>query len=277
MALKIESVGRETKVLEHSYAWKDIVLYALGVGATLDEIELLYEKNGPKVLPTYAVIPTFAALDELFEHVGGDFEGVVHGAQKIVLHREFAPESTLKTVGKVAAVYDLKRMSQAIFTTKTMDGEDLVCETEWQIIFRFDGGFDGPRPPKSERIKPPDAEPDFRIEEKSAATQAALYRLSGDINPLHIDPEIATKVGFDRPILHGLCTFGYAGRAVIRGACGGDVSKLRELRGQFRKPVWPGDTMVTQGWNTEDKVVVRLSTLERPDDFAFSNACAIVA
>ena len=99
MALKVESVGRETKVLEHSYAWKDVVLYALGVGATLDELELIYEKSGPKVLPTYAVIPAFAALDELFEHVGGDFEGVVHGAQKIVCHRPFKPEGTLKTVG----------------------------------------------------------------------------------------------------------------------------------------------------------------------------------
>lgn len=276
MALEVESVGRETKVLEHSYAWKDVVLYALGVGATLDELELIYEKNGPKVLPTYAVIPAFAALDELFEHVGGDFEGVVHGAQKIVCHRPFKPEGTLKTVGTVAAVYDLKRMAQAIFTTKTMDGDDLVCETEWQIIFRFDGGFDGPRPPKSERIKVPDAEPDFRVEEKSAATQAALYRLSGDLNPLHIDPEIAQKVGFDTPILHGLCTFGYAGRAVVNEACAGDVSKLRELRGQFRKPMWPGDTMVTQGWNEGERIVLRTCALERPDDFAFSNACAVV-
>lgn len=277
MALKVESVGRETKVLEHTYEWKDVVLYALGVGATLDEIELIYEKNGPQVLPTYAVIPTFAALDELFEHVGGDFEGVVHGAQKIVCHRPFQPEGTLKTVGKVAAVYDLKRMAQAIFTTRTMDGDELVCETEWQIIFRFDGGFDGPRPPKSERIKIPKTQPDFSIAETSAPTQAALYRLSGDLNPLHIDPDVATKVGFDRPILHGLCTFGYAGRAVVRAACGGDVSKLRELRGQFRKPIWPGDTLVTQGWKDEQRILVRTSTTERPDDFAFSNACAVVS
>ena len=276
MALKVDSVGRETKVLEHTYTWQDVVLYALGVGATLDELDLLYEKRGPKVLPTYAVIPAFAALDELFEHVGGDFEGVVHGAQKITCHRPFASEGTLQTVGKVEAVYDLKRMAQAIFTTKTTQDDALVCETEWQIIFRFDGGFDGPRPPKSERVKVPDREPDFRVEEKSADTQAALYRLSGDLNPLHIDPAIATKVGFDRPILHGLCTFGYAGRAVVREACGGDPSKLRSLTGQFRKPVWPGDTMVTQGWNEGERILVRTCAAERPDDFAFSNAYAVV-
>ncbi|HJL45862.1 MAG TPA: MaoC family dehydratase N-terminal domain-containing protein, partial [Polyangiaceae bacterium LLY-WYZ-15_(1-7)] len=142
MALNPEAVGQTTKELVHEYGWKDVVLYALSVGATVDELDYLYEKRGPKVLPTYAVIPTFDVCGELFDLVGGDMLGVVHGSQRIVLHRPFASEGRLTTVGKVAAVHDLKRLAQAIFATETRDEKgELVCETEWLILFRLDGGF----------------------------------------------------------------------------------------------------------------------------------------
>ncbi len=275
MALNLSAVGHKTPELLHTYKWQDVALYALGLGATLDELEFLYEKHGPKVLPTYAVVPTFPVCGKLFEAVGGDLKGVVHGAQRIKLHKNFKPEGTLKTVGEVTAVYDLKRMAETIFSTQTFDEEgDLVCETEWSILYRFDGGFDGPRPPKRERVKAPAVDPDFEFVQPTAPEQAALYRLSGDLNPLHIDPELATEVGFDRPILHGLCTYGIVGRALVQRAAAGEPSRVKELYGQFRRPVWPGDTIVVKGWNEEERLIVNASTKERPEENAFANAYA---
>lgn len=276
MALNLEAVGKTTKPLIHRYRWQDAALYALGVGATRSELDFLYEKRGPKVLPSYAVVPGFTANMELFDVVGGNMLGVVHGAQKIRLHRAFAPEDTLTTVGKVAGIYDLKRLATSIITTETHNGAgELVAETEWQIIYRLDGGFGGPPPPKTERVHTPEREPDFRVEEKTSPEQALLYRLSGDLNPLHADPAIGEKAGFGGPILHGLCTYGYATRALIQHAADGDPARLKAFSGQFRNPVWPGDTLITEGWKEEGgRVLLRTLTKERPDTPVFANAYA---
>ena len=112
---------------------------------------------------------------------------------------------------------------------------------------------------------PKDRPADFRIEQQTSPEQALLYRLSGDYNPLHADPDFATMVGFQQgPILHGLCTYGFAARAVVKGACGGDAGKLKVIEGQFRKPVWPGDTIVTEGWKVAGgKIAVVASVKER--------------
>jgi acyl dehydratase len=124
-----------------------------------------------------------------------------------------------------------------------------VCEIEWSVFVRDAGGFGGPRSPKSEAPSVPDREPDFTIELGTTPEQALLYRLSGDENPLHADPEIAKSVGFaEGPILHGLCTFGVVGRALVRGACEGDETRLTSFAAQFRRPVWPGDTLKTTGY-----------------------------
>lgn len=280
MALNLESVGKTTDALTHEYSWKDAVLYALGCGATKkDELDFLFEGSvpgaGPKVLPTYAVVPTFPVCAELFAMTGGDMLGVVHGSQSVTLHKPFAPAGKLTTIGKVEGVYDLKRMAQAFFTTETRDESgELLCETKWGIIFRLDGGFDGPRPPKTEKHRTPEREPDFVVEEKTSPEQALLYRLSGDFNPLHADPAIGEKAGFGQPILHGLCTFGFAGRAVIAKCCDGDPGRLASLSGQFRRPVWPGDTLITSGWREEDRVILQTRTAERPDEMSFTNAQA---
>jgi acyl dehydratase len=125
-------------------------------------------------------------------------------------------------------------------------------------------------------VRPPERAPDFVVEEKIAEEQALLYRLNGDLNPLHADPAIGEKAGFGQPILHGLCTYGYVGRAVLHAVCGGDPTRLEALEGQFRKPVWPGDTLITEGWKEDGRVVLRASTKERPDDHCFTNAWAEV-
>ncbi len=281
MALNAETVGYETDVLTHTTTPRDVALYALGIGATRDELDYVFEERGPKVFPTYAVIPTFAACEKLFHVVEGDLLGVVHGAQKITVHRDIPANGTLLTVGKIAGVYDLKRLAQAIFTTETRDHDgQLLFETEWQIIFLKDGGFGGPRPPRSLRVKAPDRAPDFEVKETIPESQALLYRLSGDLNPLHIDPAVASQIGFDVPILHGLCTYGYVGRAVVNALGGGDGGKLKELRGQFRKPVWPGDTLITRGWRetTDDgeRIVLRATTEARPEEQPFANGYALL-
>lgn len=281
MALHIDATGKRTAPIEMTYRWQDVALYALGIGAKAAELDFLYEKRGPKVFPTFAVIPAFEANRELFDVVGGDLSGVVHGSQKIVLHRPFAPEGKLVTVGIVEGIHDLKRMAQSTVRTETRDESgELVCETEWTIMYLKDGGFGGEPPPKSPKIRPPERAPDWVVEDPTTPEQALLYRLSGDHNPLHADPaaaELAAKVTEGRPILHGLCTYGYVGRAILQKECGSDPSRLRTLYGRFSRPIWPGETLVTEGWREDGRVVVRAAAKERPNDHVFTNAYAELA
>ena len=277
MGLNLDATGQSTPPMTHTYGWRDAALYALGIGATRDQLDYLYEKRGPKVFPTYAVVPAFEANKELFDVVGGDLSGVVHGSQKITLHAPFAPEGTLTTVGTVEGVYDLKRMAQSVIQTKTHDAAGtLVCETEWTIMYLKDGRFGGEAPPRAPKFRPPEREPDWVVEEKTSPEQALLYRLSGDLNPLHADPEAAKlveKVTGGVPILHGLCTYGYVARAVLANECDDDPSRLRELYGRFSKPMWPGETIVVEGWREEGRVLVRAATAERPTEHIFTCPC----
>ncbi len=270
MPISLSSVGETSPTRRFDYDWKTLATYALGVGAKKDELAYLYEgvEGGLQVLPTFAVVPAFAAVVDCLAKTGGDMAMVVHGAQTIRAHRALPDKGTLETTGKLEVIYDLKKFAQAIVETRTTLGGELVYETTWSIIYRGSGGFGGPRPPESDIPSiPKGKEPDFMIEEATSPEQALLYRISGDTNPLHADPAFAERVGFPQgPILHGLCTFGFAGRAVIRAACGGDAKKLSKLVGQFRKPVWPGDTLITRGYTLEDgRIALTTHAKDRPD------------
>ncbi len=257
MSLDLTQVGYETEPFFFEYDWKTTVLYALGVGATQSELDYLYEARGPRVVPSFAVVPAYPALVPLVEKARADMNLVVHGTQAITLHRPLPAQARLRTVARLDGIYDLKRLSQLVFSTRTdLDGE-LLSETEWTLIVRDTGGFGGPRPPKSEAPKlPTGSEPSFERTERTSPEQALLYRLSGDLNPLHADPEFARSVGFAQgPLLHGLCTFGYVTRAVVQGACDGDPDRLRSLSVQFKKPVWPGESLKTVGYRLDDGVV----------------------
>ena len=276
MAIDAQSLGYEAPPIEFNYTWRDTVMYALGVGASVDaELDYLYEGRGPRVLPTFCAIPTFAAFDTLVDRIGCDRRGMVHHGQQIDVFKPLRPNARLRVTGKVAALYDLKRVAISVFSIDAYDeDDDLVSRGEVTLLLRNDGGFGGERPPKTERVITPERDPDFEIHDHVGSNQALLYRLSGDYNPLHADPDFAAEAGFDRPILHGLCTYGYVGRAIVTGACGGDPDALAMLRGQFSNPVFPGETLIIRGWDEGERMILGVTTKERPDKPCFSNAYA---
>lgn len=276
MAIDAQSLGYEAPPIEFHYTWRDTVTYALGVGASADaELDYLYEGRGPRVLPTFCAIPTFAAFDTLVDRIGCDRRGMVHHGQQIDVFKPLRPNARLRVTGKVAALYDLKRVAISVFSIDAYDeDDDLVSRGEVTLLLRNDGGFGGERPPKTERVITPERDPDFEIHDHVGSNQALLYRLSGDYNPLHADPDFAAEAGFDRPILHGLCTYGYVGRAIVTGACGGDPDALAMLRGQFSNPVFPGETLIIRGWDEGERMILGVTTKERPDKPCFSNAYA---
>ncbi len=270
MALDLSQVGKTSAVHEHRYDWRSQATYALGIGAKKKDLAYLYEQTegGMKVFPTYVVVPAFEPVVELLGAAGVEMAKVVHGGQKVVAHAPLPAEGQLDTVAKLEGIYDLKRFATAILTTESRVNGELVGSTEWMIIVRDEGGFKGPRPPKSPKPSiPKDAEPDWTVEEATSPEQALLYRISGDINPLHADPVFAERVGFPQgPILHGLCTFGFVARSVVNACLDGDGSRLKSLSAQFRKPVWPGDDIVTRGFNLGDgTVALQAHAGGRPD------------
>jgi acyl dehydratase len=275
--IDLSLVGKPTPAATYAYTWKETVLYALGIGAKVarsergrkqdTELDYLYEGRGPKVYPSFAVVPKFAPMFELLARSGGNLAMVVHGGEKVVVKKPFAPQAKLASTATLRAVYDMKRFAQVLVDTDSRDESgETVCTTTSSILFRGEGGFGGDPPPKEETVSvPKDRGPDFREEEPTTLEQALLYRLSGDLNPLHADPDFAKMAGFaEGPILHGLCTFGFMVRHVARGACGGDASRIGAFEAQFRRPVWPGDTLVTEGWKLDGgKYALRVSTKER--------------
>jgi acyl dehydratase len=278
--MNLSAVGFKSAPHHLTYDWKTVVLYALGIGAKKEDLDYLYEGRGPKVYPTFAVCPVMPVVFECLAQTGGDSAMIVHGGQSLRLHRAIPPAGELVTTGTLAGLYDMKRFAQAVVETRTTLGGEPLFDTVWSIIYRNAGGFGGPRPPKNndDVSVPKDRAPDFRVESPTTPEQALLYRLSGDLNPLHADPAFAASVGFTQaPILHGLCTYGIVARAVVNEICGGDGAKLRRIDGQFRKPVWPGDTIVTEGYRLEDgKVALTVRAKER-DESVMADTWAEVA
>jgi acyl dehydratase len=253
MAIKLDIVGKKSDPIPFSYGWRETVLYALGVGAKVDELDFLYEGRGPKVLPTFAVVPSFASLIAVAGELGANPMMILHGEQKVVLHRPIPAQAKLQTISEVKAIYDKGKGAVVMVEAKTVDDKNApVFDNTFSIYVRGEGGFGGERGPEAQKVEPPARAPDFEVVETTTREQALLYRLSGDINPLHADPAMAKFGGFDRPILHGLCTYGHAGRAVLKGACGGDVGKFKSFFARFAGVVFPGDTLTTRGWNMGD-------------------------
>ena len=275
MAINRDLVGKVTTPVQHRYTWKDTVLYALGVGGKLDEVDYLFEVNGPKVLPTFAVVPSFQAMVQVVGELRANPMMILHGEQKVRLHRPIPPSGEFSTVAEVKGIYDKGKGALVVVEARTVDSQGQpVFDNEFSVFARGEGGFGGERGPEAIKADPPEGKaPDFEMVERTLPEQALLYRLSGDLNPLHASPSFAKMGGFDKPILHGLCTYGFAGRAFLRHACGGDPARFKSLAARFAGVVFPGDTLTTEGWQIEPgKWVVRTKTQD--DRIVLSNAIA---
>jgi acyl dehydratase len=278
MALNFDMVEKKMDPVSFTYDEDRVILYALGIGARVDELNFVYEKN-LQVFPTFAVVPFIPSLLTSFvPRVKLNLFAVLHGEQKIVMHKPIPTSGTIHTTTQWDSVYD-KGDKGAILNIsfKTMDDKgDLLFENRAVVVDRSAGNFGGDRGPKSEIVAPPEGkEPDFRVEYETSRDQCALYRLSGDKNPLHIDPEFARKGGFDRPILHGLCSFGFAGRAILHSVCESDPARLKSFSVRFMNVVYPGDTLITEGWKTNPGVYI-IQTRTRDSRVVLGNAVAEV-
>ena len=254
MSLNLDIIGKKLEVEPFTYNQDTVILYALGVGAGVDELDFVYEKD-LKVLPTFAVVPFIPSFLSVFVPKAGlNLFKVLHGEQTIVLHKPIAPSGTINTSLVCESIYD-KGDSGAIVNVlleSRDEAGELVFENKAVIVDRGAGNFNGDRGPKTDKILPPEGKkPDFLLEYQTSNDQAALYRLSGDKNPLHIDPGFAQKGGFEKPILHGLCSFGYAGRAILNTACAGNPDHLKTLSVRFMNVAYPGDTLITEGWQVD--------------------------
>ncbi len=281
MPFDLSLAGQPSAISTFSYTWRDTSLYALGVGAKRDELDYLYEGRGPRVLPSFAVVPKFQPMLDVLSKTGGNLAMIVHGGERVTLHAPIAPGGTLATTVTVRGFYDLRRLTQVLVDARSVDTRGaLIAESTSSILFRGEGVPGGPPPPREPPPveKPRDTPPTFSIEETTSPEQALLYRLSGDLNPLHADPEFAHGVGFERgPILHGLCTFGFMVRHVARALCGGDATRLRALEAQFKRPVWPGETLVTEGWVVRPGAVALQVKVKERDEVVIAGAWAELA
>ena len=272
-----QALGWESPEVKSEYTERDVSLYALGVGAgrnALDakELSLVYEMNsdGFHVLPTMTAAMSVGLLMKMAMEgaqapgLNYGLDRILHGEQYTEVIRPLPPKQKLKNRGKVKAIYDKGKGAVVVMEFKSYDEEgDLLCVNEVTTFVRGAGAWGGDRGPAGETAALPERAPDAVVEEKTAEDQALLYRLSGDINPLHADPGFASSFGFDRPILHGLCTYGFAARHVIGAFAGGDPRLFKSMRVRFAESVFPGETLVTEMWREGDKVTFRTKVKER--------------
>ncbi|MEJ2098776.1 MAG: SDR family NAD(P)-dependent oxidoreductase [Desulfobacterales bacterium] len=253
MALKLDAIGKKIGPYTKDYTWKDTVLYALGVGAGFSDLDYCYEKD-LKVIPSFAMTTIYDFMPELATASNVNLAGILHGEHEIIFHNPIPSEGTLSTEGAITHYYDKGKQKGALivaeFETHHSNGTKLFTSIA-TVFARLDGGFGGENaPPK--QIEFPDREPDFVVDAAPSADQPLIFRLSGDTFQLHVDSEFAKMAGFEKPIMHGLCTHGYACRALIQSLCPGEPQKVRRLDCRFKRPLYPGVPIQTLIWKAEE-------------------------
>ncbi len=258
MAIDPNAIGAVTEPTLFEWTDRDTILYALGVGAGVDDLSFTTDNSHGvtlQTLPTYAVIccPAFGAAVKIGEFNWGM---LLHGSQSIRLHTPLPVAGKLSVVSEVADLQDKGEGKNAIVVLRgrgtNPDTSELVAETLTTLVIRGAGGFGGEPGQRPVAPEIPDREPDARIALPTREDQALIYRLSGDRNPLHSDPWFARELaGFPKPILHGLCTYGVSGRALVAELGDGDAAKVTSIAARFTSPVFPGETLTTSIWRTD--------------------------
>ena len=264
MPINPDAVGTKSEPARRKWNSKDALIYALGVGAgaadPLDELEFTTENTSGKeqrVLPTMAVV--LGPLGGAFGSIGSFNPAMlVHGEEGITLHREIPVEGELEAVSEITGIYDKGKGAVVVTESKAVlvDTGEPLFDTRMSAYIRGEGGWGGDRGPSGNPNEAPDRAPDHKVELQTRADQALIYRLSGDRNPLHNDPSFAAMGGFDRPILHGLCTYGFTGRGLLHALCGSDPARFKGMDARFSSPVMPGESLTVNAWEMGDGTAI---------------------
>jgi 3-hydroxyacyl-CoA dehydrogenase/3a,7a,12a-trihydroxy-5b-cholest-24-enoyl-CoA hydratase len=281
------ALGHKYPEFASSYDERDVALYALGVGAAADpldegELQLVYELSGRgmKVLPSFGVVPAISAVFTLAKQgisapgLNYGLDRVLHGEQYTELKRPLPTRAKLVTRGTIKSIYDKGKgaLVNTDFITYDEHGDELI-RNELATFVRGAGGWGGERGPSADVNVPPDRSPDRVVEDRTSENQALLYRLSGDWNPLHADPSFAKAFGFSRPILHGLCFFGFATRHVAKAwAPNGNPDYVKSIKVRFASSVLPGQTIVTEMWKETDTRIIFRCKVKETGEVCISNA-----
>ncbi len=259
----------EGPVVERTYTNRDTMLYALGLGVgadpmNRDELSFVYEKN-LKTLPTMATVVTWA--DSWLNKAGVDLVKVVHGEQRMTIHRPLPAAASVVSKVRVIEAFDKGADKGALIlvesATNLADTGEPLCTGVSTVFARGDGGFGGKPGPAPVPHALPERAPDATCVRATLPQAALIYRLSGDYNPLHADPDFAAAAGFPRPILHGLCTYGIAGFAVVETMLDHDADQIENIDVRFSSPVFPGENITTEMWRDGDTISFRAKVAER--------------
>lgn len=253
MALNHEAIGKKIGPFTRKYSWRDVILYALAVGAGSDEMEYCYEKQ-LKVLPTFSLATTFDFFWHLAREANIDLSGILHGEQELIFHNPLPVSGEMITEGRVVNYYDKGSKRGALVVgeceTSAASGDSLF-RSIYSLFARNDGGFGGAQTSSVPKSVFPDTEPDFVVDALPAVDQHLLYRLTGDYFEVHVDAEFAKKSGFTKPIMHGACTMGYGCRALVGRLMPGAPEKMRRLACRFSHFLYPGVSIQTLIWPLE--------------------------
>uniref|UniRef100_A0A804HIR1 Hydroxysteroid 17-beta dehydrogenase 4 n=1 Tax=Homo sapiens TaxID=9606 RepID=A0A804HIR1_HUMAN len=275
------AIGQKLPPFSYAYTELEAIMYALGVGASIKDpkdLKFIYEGSSD-----FSCLPTFGVIIGQKSMMGGglaeipglsiNFAKVLHGEQYLELYKPLPRAGKLKCEAVVADVLDKGSGVVIIMDVYSYSEKELICHNQFSLFLVGSGGFGGKR--TSDKVKVavaiPNRPPDAVLTDTTSLNQAALYRLSGDWNPLHIDPNFASLAGFDKPILHGLCTFGFSARRVLQQFADNDVSRFKAIKARFAKPVYPGQTLQTEMWKEGNRIHFQ-TKVQETGDIVISNA-----